>query len=103
MQQLPPPALDSCGTHSSATLTFIGYKGGDPIIKSIRTVPSSFLPITFPQKKEDETTTTTTRLLGVFDGHAKLGEGVSQHVVEHLPTILADKLNQIYHSQNTKH
>ena len=82
----------------------IGYKGGNPnhqVNQDRALVVSPYHISKHCIENENETTTTTTRLLGVFDGHAKLGEGVSQYVVQHLPTILAEKLNQIYHSQNT--
>lgn len=35
-------------------------------------------------------------ILGVFDGHGYLGEVVSQHAVTTVPTLLSEKLHQIY-------
>lgn len=42
----------------------------------------------------------TNRLLGVFDGHAKRGELVSEYTAINLPRILASKLENIHSSNN---
>jgi serine/threonine protein phosphatase PrpC len=81
-------ALDSCGTDLSATLTLIGYKGGDPRHQVNQDRALVLSPYHISQNKNGT-------LLGVFDGHARLGEGVSQHVVDRLPTILKEKLNRV--------
>lgn len=41
------------------------------------------------------------RLLGVFDGHAKLGEKVSEYSVRELPQLLSSKLESILSSSST--
>ncbi|KAK1744894.1 protein-serine/threonine phosphatase, PP2C family [Skeletonema marinoi] len=42
--------------------------------------------------KEDSKVRPVARLLGVFDGHARLGEKVSEYVVKTLPALLGSKL-----------
>eukprot|EP00529_Nitzschia_sp_RCC80_P000933 CAMPEP_0113455050 /NCGR_PEP_ID=MMETSP0014_2-20120614/8177_1 /TAXON_ID=2857 /ORGANISM="Nitzschia sp." /LENGTH=546 /DNA_ID=CAMNT_0000346471 /DNA_START=111 /DNA_END=1751 /DNA_ORIENTATION=+ /assembly_acc=CAM_ASM_000159 len=44
----------------------------------------------------------TSRLLGVFDGHARLGERVSQYTVTELPKLLATKLTSLHDGTNEK-
>jgi serine/threonine protein phosphatase PrpC len=83
--------LKSAGGEDQATLTLIGYKGGkleDQINQDRAFVISPFLI----EKKEDFP---KARLMGVFDGHAKLGEFVSQYSVSELPKLLSDKLQNL--------
>ena len=104
---------------SSLTLTLIGYKGGQlhEQINQDRAVIVAPYYITKDQRRDRQkdgssplsaTTTTTTigrvpknihsalyqpRILqGVFDGHAPLGERVSEFVATELPKLLASKL-----------
>jgi serine/threonine protein phosphatase PrpC len=94
--------LDSSGRKDAGTLTLIGYKGGPlesqinqdramcvvpyhlgdvPMEKRLRTGRSERKDNAFQQ-----------RLIGVFDGHANLGEVVSEFVVSELPKLLVKKL-----------
>jgi len=88
-------ALQSSGRSDAATLTLIGYKGGaiESQINQDRAFVVSPYNLSGSDNK-DGAATTTSRLLGVFDGHAKLGEGVSQHAVTQLPKLLSSKIQQ---------
>ena len=82
--------LKSVGGQDQATLTLIGYKGGkltEQINQDRAFVLSPYYIVDDPS--------TPTRLLGVFDGHAKLGELVSEYTVTHLPQLLSQKLESI--------
>eukprot|EP00984_Skeletonema_dohrnii_P037084 scaffold38756_cov139-Skeletonema_dohrnii-CCMP3373.AAC.1 len=84
--------LKTSGTEKAATLTLIGYKGGrmeDQINQDRAFVLSPFM---YRNMKEDSTDQPVARLLGVFDGHARLGERVSEYVVKTLPALLGSKL-----------
>ena len=81
--------LESSGTESAATLTLIGFKGGrmeDQINQDRAFVLS---PFKYMNTEDDNN---VARLLGVFDGHARLGERVSEYVVKTLPALLGNKL-----------
>jgi serine/threonine protein phosphatase PrpC len=92
-----------------ATLTLIGYKGGelhDQINQDrafvispyyIHTSSSSMPTPTAPTTKipTGKSSPYVMRLLGVFDGHAKLGEQVSEYSVQQLPHLLSTKLESI--------
>ena len=101
VQSLEGSSLESCGNETTATLTLIGYKGGDPSaqINQDRALVVSPYRVAAQSTKEAPDGTTC-RLLGVFDGHAQLGELVSQYVVTELPKLLAKKLEPIYTTQN---
>lgn len=82
--------LKSVGGQDQATLTLIGYKGGkltEQINQDRAFVLSPYYIVDDPS--------TPIRLLGVFDGHAKLGELVSEYTVTHLPQLLSQKLESI--------
>mmetsp|Transcript_27897 Transcript_27897/g.47204 ORF Transcript_27897/g.47204 Transcript_27897/m.47204 type:complete len:586 (-) Transcript_27897:1997-3754(-) len=85
--------LKTSGTEKAATLTLIGYKGGrmeDQINQDRAFVLSPFMYRNI--MKEDSKVRPVARLLGVFDGHARLGEKVSEYVVKTLPALLGSKL-----------
>ena len=54
----------------------------------------TLLQQTSPALKHTITQPHARQILGVFDGHANLGERVSQYAVSTLPTLLATKLKQ---------
>jgi serine/threonine protein phosphatase PrpC len=71
------------------TLTLIGYKGNK--IESQINQDRAFCEVPY----QIENAKVESKLLGVFDGHAKLGEQVSQHTLSELPKLLATKLGSI--------
>jgi serine/threonine protein phosphatase PrpC len=82
--------LESSGTRDMATLTLIGYKGG-PLEKQINQDRAfCVVPYNIGKKSSEDN-----KILGVFDGHANLGERVSQYTVTELPKLLASKLKEI--------
>ena len=102
--------LSSSGTDTSATLTLIGYKGGPPdeqINQDRAFVVSPFrVPSAMNDGDEDKCVDRKLmhqrspavprhQLLGVFDGHDKLGEKVSQYATEQMPKVVAAKLAAI--------
>eukprot|EP00560_Eucampia_antarctica_P008646 CAMPEP_0197826142 /NCGR_PEP_ID=MMETSP1437-20131217/3130_1 /TAXON_ID=49252 ORGANISM="Eucampia antarctica, Strain CCMP1452" /NCGR_SAMPLE_ID=MMETSP1437 /ASSEMBLY_ACC=CAM_ASM_001096 /LENGTH=425 /DNA_ID=CAMNT_0043426439 /DNA_START=64 /DNA_END=1338 /DNA_ORIENTATION=+ len=79
--------LKECGNNDEATMAMVGYKGGgsmkDQINQDRGFVLSPFvLDIKIPN----------CRILGVFDGHAKMGEIVSEYAVQEVPKRLTLKL-----------
>ena len=108
--------LSSSGSDTSATLTLIGYKGGPPdeqinqdrafVVSPFR-VPSaiddgdegtaSMMDKCIDRKLLHQRSPAVPRyqLLGVFDGHDKLGEKVSQYATEQMPKVVAAKLAAI--------
>jgi serine/threonine protein phosphatase PrpC len=83
--------LESSGRRDMATLTLIGYKGG-PLEKQINQDRSFCVaPYIVPGNKGAQ----DSKIMGVFDGHANLGERVSQYTVTELPKLLAAKLGEI--------
>ncbi|KAG7366918.1 protein phosphatase 2C [Nitzschia inconspicua] len=119
--------LEASGSPQAATLTLIGYKGGtlDSQINQDRAVVISPYQVgneggdaagtkkrrrftafaaSRQQDEDDEssstTTTTPSRLIAVFDGHARLGEKVSQYAVTELPNVLAKKLDALNPKDN---
>jgi hypothetical protein len=93
--------LKSAGSDKAATLTLIGYKGGklEHQINQDRAIalsPYSYYNINSSSCKERSGDSLTRRpvakLIGVFDGHAKYGEKVSEYVVKTLPALLGSKL-----------
>lgn len=85
--------LSKSGDQDKATLTLIGYKGGS--LESQVNQDRAFVidpymsTATFAGNDLE-----TNRLLGVFDGHAHLGEAVSEYSVKELPKLLAAKLSE---------
>jgi serine/threonine protein phosphatase PrpC len=76
--------LKESGNENHATLTLIGYKGGeltDQINQDRYFVVSPFMK--------------SFHLSGVFDGHGNLGEVVSEFAVTETPKRLADKLGRL--------
>lgn len=99
--------LKGSGQKYSGTLTLIGYKGG-PLESQVNQDRSVVLsPFWVGEEGKDDNdhcrqqnTNTTERntpskLIGCFDGHARLGEVVSEYVVKELPKLLASKLDKI--------
>mmetsp|Transcript_54764 Transcript_54764/g.163788 ORF Transcript_54764/g.163788 Transcript_54764/m.163788 type:complete len:503 (-) Transcript_54764:1846-3354(-) len=95
--------LSSAGNDAAATLTLVGFKGGS--MESQINQDRSFVLSPYrlgggsnPQEGgegEGEGAGEKggkAQLLGVFDGHAKLGELVSQHAVARMPGLLKSKL-----------
>jgi len=87
--------LKNVGGEDQATLTLIGYKGGNlqEQINQDRAFVISPYHIQEPEGKKTEAS--SKRLMGVFDGHAKLGELVSEYSVSTVPKLLSDKLEHI--------
>ena len=96
-------ALKSAGSDKAATLTLIGYKGGKlehqiNQDRALALVPYSYYNINSSPGGESNSESLTRRpvrvakLIGVFDGHAKYGEKVSEYVVKILPALLGSKL-----------
>jgi serine/threonine protein phosphatase PrpC len=119
--------LNSCGNKHSATMTLIGYKGGtlESQINQDRAIVASPFFISDDERRKyyanmeenekDNSTRRlatlsssqdqvpqpiTSRLLGVFDGHARLGEQVSQYTVTELPKLIATKLRSLHGSKD---
>ena len=84
------PSLNSSGTKTEGTLTLIGYKGGPLEVQ----VNQDRALVVSPFMQDS-------KLLGVFDGHANLGERVSQYVVSTLPRMVMQQLNQLDDSATT--
>jgi serine/threonine protein phosphatase PrpC len=107
MEQGAARVLASASTHQHTTLTLIGYKGGalqEQINQDRALIVAPFhvvnnlqatheCPLTLHMSNHKDFLTTDRILLGVFDGHAPLGEGVSEHVSTELPKLLATKLS----------
>jgi len=94
--------LKTAGGQDQATLTLIGYKGGD--IEDQVNQDRAFVVSPFHIDDGDSSgpdVPTTKRLLGVFDGHSNLGELVSQYTVTHLPEMLSSKLGPILSSSSS--
>jgi len=101
--------LKTAGGQDQATLTLIGYKGGN--IEDQVNQDRAFVVSQFHTEDDDYSDSdssygsdasnrlrTPKRLLGVFDGHSNLGELVSQYSVTHLPEALSSKLGPILSS-----
>jgi len=90
--------LKNAGGKDRATLTLIGYKGGD-LKEQINQDRAFVISPYFVQQTEDQDNSdnkqSAIRLMGVFDGHAKLGELVSEYTVSTLPKLLSTKLETI--------
>ena len=92
--------MKSSGSEKAATLTLIGYKGGelDSQINQDRALalaPYLYGNIHSSTENNSESATTTqpvSRLIGAFDGHATFGEKVSEYVAKTLPALLGSKL-----------
>jgi serine/threonine protein phosphatase PrpC len=104
----PLAPLESSGNKYAGTLTLIGYKGGP--LESQVNQDRAFCVAPYhwneeQQQKEQREQQEShellaegyphdRQLLGVFDGHANLGEKVSQYTLTELPKLLATKLKQ---------
>jgi serine/threonine protein phosphatase PrpC len=94
--------LGRSGQKFMGALTLVGYKGGslDSQINQDRAVVISPFWVGNEEKENDVNKMDTVRniaskLIGCFDGHARLGEVVSEYVVKELPKLLASKLEKI--------
>ena len=101
-------ALELSGNKYYGTLTLIGYKGG--AIESQINQDRAFCvsPYILDDGEQDDSNNDDQneyprdrQLLGVFDGHANLGEKVSQYSVSQLPILLAGKLKKEISSTNS--
>lgn len=82
------------GDEDMATLTLIGFKGGDPDNQVNQ--DRAFVISPYYLSKDDHVGTSdleTQRLMGVFDGHAHFGERVSEYSLKQIPMVLAQRLN----------
>ncbi|KAL7500915.1 hypothetical protein ACHAWT_008968 [Skeletonema menzelii] len=84
--------LKTSGTETAATLTLIGYKGGRMEDQINQDRAFCLSPFMYTNMKDGTKDQPVARLLGVFDGHAKFGERVSEYVVKTLPALLGKKL-----------
>jgi serine/threonine protein phosphatase PrpC len=82
------PLESSENTHMG-TLTLIGYKAGQ--MESQINQDWAFWEAPY----QIENAKVESKLLGVFDGHAKLGEQVSHYTLSELPKLMATKLGSI--------
>jgi len=94
--------LSRSGQKFMGTLSLVGYKGGplDSQINQDRSVVVSPFWVGNEEKEKDENKmgmkrNISSKLIGCFDGHARLGEVVSEYVVKELPKLLASKLDKI--------
>jgi serine/threonine protein phosphatase PrpC len=90
--------LEESGDHRAATLTLIGYKGGtleSQINQDRAVVISPFHVGKDANKGQSKNSIRDSRLIAVFDGHARLGEKVSEFAVKELPNLLASKLQDM--------
>ena len=67
-----------------ATLTLIGYKGGEQTFQINQDRSFVVSPVD-----------PSTRLLGIFDGHVPSREYMSDHAVTQLPRLLADRRKEL--------
>jgi serine/threonine protein phosphatase PrpC len=101
-------------SEDQATLTLIGYKGGELSEQINQDRAFVISPFYIYSGNGDMSSngnagngsngnpgSTMMRLLGVFDGHAKLGERVSEYSVRELPQLLSSKLEKILSSTTT--
>jgi len=93
--------LKSSGSEKAATLTLIGYKGGElnkqiNQDRALALAPYLYGNINSSSNNESNSDSATTRpvarLTGAFDGHATYGEKVSEYVAKTLPALLGSKL-----------
>jgi len=94
--------LGRSGQKFMGTLSLVGYKGGpmESQINQDRGVVISPFWVGNEEKEKNQAKIGTNRnspskLIGCFDGHARLGEVVSEYVVQELPKLLASKLEKI--------
>lgn len=98
--------LKSAGNEDKVALTLMGYKGGplsDQINQDSATIISPFYvagglvtatadhPV---ENAADDDGDFNTQLLGIFDGHGKLGEITSDHASKAIPRFLSAKLKE---------
>jgi len=86
--------LKEAGSDRAATLTLVGYKGGDLSEQINQDRAFVVAPYHLDDTNKDDKSTIQRKLLGVFDGHAPLGELVSEFTRVELPVRLAAKLKK---------
>jgi len=86
--------LESAGTELAGGVTMTGNKGGQKQINQDRAVILSPFSIE-NQSSGSSIFDGNRRLLLLGDGHNQFGEAVSAFLCDELPTILADKLNNV--------
>lgn len=90
--------LSTAGNDDSTVWTLIGYKGGamkDQINQDRALILS---PFQIFDSKDSTNQHDVAQLLGVFDGHGKLGEIVAQYTVTEIPIRLSNELRDIVSS-----
>jgi len=90
--------LRSVGNDDYATLTLVGYKGGDQksqVNQDRSFVISPYMSTTGETDDGKGSLQSQRRILGVFDGHGNGGEFVSDHTVHSLPDLIASKLDEV--------
>jgi serine/threonine protein phosphatase PrpC len=104
----PLAPLEFSGNKYAGTLTLIGYKGGPLEAQINQDRAFCVAPYHWNEKQQQKEQREQQeshellaqgyphdrQLLGVFDGHANLGEKVSQYTVTELPKLLATKLKE---------
>jgi serine/threonine protein phosphatase PrpC len=82
-------SIKSAGDEDKVLLTLMGYKGGslkDQINQDSATIFSPFYV---------NTISNTVQLLGVFDGHGKLGEITADHAAKEIPRLVGEQLRRL--------
>jgi serine/threonine protein phosphatase PrpC len=85
--------LQIAGDETKTTMTLKGHKGGpqESQINQDRAIIISPFHVSTLREKQKENNMTI-QLLAVFDGHGNKGELTSQHAIDTLPPLLANKL-----------
>jgi serine/threonine protein phosphatase PrpC len=81
--------LQSAGDEDKTTLTLKSYKGGRPERQINQDSAMIYSPYTIPGY------TKRAQLLGIFDGHGRKGEVISNYAATVLPRLLSMKLSEI--------
>ena len=88
--------LRSVGNDDHATLTLVGYKGGDQDSQVNQDRSFVISPYMSTGEADGEVLLQSQRrILGVFDGHGNGGEFVSDQTVHSLPDLIASKLDEV--------
>mmetsp|Transcript_36537 Transcript_36537/g.79552 ORF Transcript_36537/g.79552 Transcript_36537/m.79552 type:complete len:1005 (+) Transcript_36537:357-3371(+) len=82
--------LSAAGTADAATLTLLGYKGGDmesQVNQDRAVIVSPFII--------GDDTSSSSLLMGIFDGHSANGEILSEYATRAVPDILSQRLETL--------
>ena len=82
-------SVKSSGDEDKIALTLMGYKGGS--LKEQINQDSAIIVSPF----HVNSISSSVQLLGVFDGHGKLGEITSDHASKEIPRLVAEKLSRL--------